>query len=133
MPEVVVLATHTWIWFINGDFDQFPEHWKPQIELADHVGISPVSCFEIALACQRGKLVLSCSPEAWFQDALAPAGIEVFELIPEIAVRAVGLSSIHRDPFDRIIMATALEHQAVLASVDSLFPRYPELENCLMQ
>ena len=62
----------------------------------------------LQLACQRGKLVLSCSPEAWFQDALAPAGIEVFELTPEIAVRAVGLSSIHRDPFDRIIMRNRL-------------------------
>ena len=39
---------------------------------------------------------------------------------------------IHKDPFDRLIIATALEYGAKLASVDSLFSKYPELENYLM-
>ena len=65
-------------------------------------------------------------------DALEPSGIELLSLIPEIAVRAVNLSPIHKDPFDRIIISTTLEYQAKLASIDGLFKQYPELNNYLM-
>ncbi|MEL7054089.1 MAG: PIN domain-containing protein [Cyanobacteria bacterium J06555_13] len=37
------------------------------------------------------------------------------------------------DPFDRLIIATAIEHKARLASIDRLFSEYSELENCLMK
>ena len=72
------------------------------------------------------------STSQWFQEALEPSGIVLLPLIPEIACRAVELSDIHRDPFDRLIIATALSYDARLASVDSLFPQYPELQGCLM-
>lgn len=66
------------------------------------------------------------------QEALAPSGISLFPLTPAIASGAVNLSPIHRDPFDRIIMATAIEYQAKLASIDGYFRQYPELGNFLM-
>jgi PIN domain nuclease of toxin-antitoxin system len=50
----------------------------------------------------------------------------------EITVRAVNLPDIHRDPFDRLIIATALEYGANLASADALFRRYPELVSVLI-
>jgi PIN domain nuclease of toxin-antitoxin system len=50
-----------------------------------------------------------------------------------ISARAVYLSPIHKDPFDRIIIASVLEHQAELASIDGNFPKYPELQSLLMQ
>ena len=133
MPEVIVLDTHVWLWFINGDFRKFPESWRDRIETADHVGISPVSCYEIALAAQRGRLDLPSEPEEWFRESLAPTGVEIFPLSPEIAAKAVSLTPVHRDPFDRIIIATALENQAWLASIDGLFTRYPELSESLMR
>lgn len=96
------------------------------------MGISSVSFYEVALAEQRGRLLLLCDVEEWFQQALEPSGISLFHLTPEIASRAVNLSAIHRDPFDRIIIATAVEYQAKLASIDSYFRQYPELQNLLM-
>jgi len=97
------------------------------------VGVSVISCYEIALAHQRGRLELACTANQWFQDALAPAGITIFPLIPEIACRAVELSPIHKDPFDRLIIAIALENGAKLASVDRSFAQYSELETCLLK
>jgi PIN domain nuclease of toxin-antitoxin system len=85
------------------------------------------------LAQQQGKLLLPCSAQEWCQTALFPVGIDIFPLTPDIAFRAVHLSPIHRDPFDRIIMATALEYQAKLVSVDRMIILYPELLNCLLQ
>jgi PIN domain nuclease of toxin-antitoxin system len=97
------------------------------------VSISAISCYEIALAHQRGRLELPYAASEWFQDALAPAGITVFPLTPEIACHAVELSPVHKDPFDRLIIATALEYGAKLASVDRSFAQYSELENFLLK
>ncbi len=132
MSEIIVLDTHIWLWYINGDFDKFPEHWQQQIKVADLVGISPISCYEIVLAYTKGRLHLDIPVQQWLMDSLHPSGIELLSLTPEISFRAVNLSPIHKDPFDRIIIATALEYKAMLASVDSLFSRYSELKNVLL-
>lgn len=128
----IILDTHIWVWYINENFDRFPSVWVEQIRQAGMVGISAISCYEIVLAYHKGRLKLDLPLEQWLKDALQPAGIELIPLSPEIAIKAVNLSPVHKDPFDRIIIATALEHGAKLASIDSLFPKYPELENCLM-
>jgi PIN domain nuclease of toxin-antitoxin system len=132
MSEIIVLDTHIWLWLINSDFDRFPPSWLQRFELAEILAVSPLSCYEIALAQSRGRLELTCSSREWFSRALATAKIELLPLTTEIAVRAVNLSPIHKDPFDRLIIATALEYGAKLASVDNLFSKYPELENYLM-
>lgn len=133
MPQIIVLDTHIWYWWITKNFQKFPTQWLDIIETAERVAVSPVSCFEIALSNQRGRLTLPCESAKWLQEALAPAGIELLPISAAIAARAVKLAAIHKDPFDRIIIASALEYQAQLASVDSLFPLYPELESSLLQ
>jgi PIN domain nuclease of toxin-antitoxin system len=132
MSEVIVLDTHIWFWWINQEFRRFPSHWRDRTEAAEQVGISAISCYEIALAQQRGRLELPCPTSEWFQEALEPAGVLIFSLMPAIASRAVELSPVHKDPFDRLIIATALEYGAKLASLDGLFAQYPELETCLL-
>jgi PIN domain nuclease of toxin-antitoxin system len=132
MSEVIVLDTHIWFWLMTQEFGRFPTHWRDAIETAQTVGVSAISCYEVTLAYQRGRLELPCPPDQWFNEALDPSGIILLPLTPKIACRAVELSAIHRDPFDRLIIATALSYDARLASVDSLFPQYPELQGCLM-
>jgi len=68
----------------------------------------------------------------WFALALAGSDVELLPLTPEIAVRAVELPDIHRDPFDRIIIATALEMDTRLASVDGRFVSYTALAGHLI-
>ena len=133
MSGVIVLDTHVWLWLVNGDFDNLPGHWRSRIEAASRVGVCSVSCYEIALAHSRGRLELPSSAQAWFEGALAPVGVELFSLTPQIANRAVALSPIHNDPFDRMIMATTLVYEAKLASVDGLIFRYPELADRVLK
>ena len=45
----------------------------------------------------------------------------------------MNLSAIHKDPFDRIMIATTIEYQAQLASIDTLFSRYTELKPYLLK
>lgn len=60
------------------------------------------------------------------------SGITLLPITAEIAYKAVSLSPIHKDPFDRLIIATALVYQAKLASIDGLFYQYLELDTYLM-
>jgi len=90
MSEVIVLDTHIWLWFINANLDKIPSHWLTQIEAASQVGVSPVSCYEVALAHNRGRIE--------FQGALTTVGIDLFPVTEVIAARAVDLSPIHKDP-----------------------------------
>ena len=78
------------------------------------------------------RLSLPCNVDLWFKEALLPSGISLFPPTPIISARAVNLSPIHRDPFDRIIIATAIELQAKLARIDGYFKQYPELATLLM-
>ncbi|MGB5596957.1 MAG: type II toxin-antitoxin system VapC family toxin [Crocosphaera sp.] len=129
---MIVLDTHIWFWYINESFEQFPLEWVEEIRQAQQVGVSSISCYEIVLAHNKGRLEINMDVQQWLIDALEPSGIELLPLTPEIAVRAVNLSPIHKDPFDRIIISTALEYKAKLASIDGLFKQYPELKNYLM-
>jgi PIN domain nuclease of toxin-antitoxin system len=133
MPEVIVLDTHIWIWFITQEFERFPSAWRNVIDTAEDVAVASISCYEVALAHRKGRLRLPCPVDEWLEAALTPTGITQLPLTPEVACQGVTLSPIHKDPFDRLIIATALVYQAQLASVDGLFRRYPELHGVLME
>jgi PIN domain nuclease of toxin-antitoxin system len=117
---------------VNLEHDRLPPNMISEIENAPCVGVSPVSCFELALAHRRGRLKLPLSPRDWFARALAGSDVKLLPLTAEIAARAVDLADIHRDPFDRIIIATAIELNAKLASLDGHFVSYPELADRLI-
>ena len=133
MPEVIVLDTHVWLWLVNGNFESIPNHWLAEIESANQVGVCSISCYEIALAHSRGRIERPGTTEEWFESAFDPVGVELIPLTSQIASRAVSLSPVHKDPFDRLIIATTLTYEAVLASADGLIFRYPELVNCIMK
>ncbi len=102
MPQMIVLDTHIWLWLVTQDWQMFPATWREEIETAERVGVSPISCYEIVLAEERGRLELPCAAEDWFRDALAPMDIVLLPLTAEIACRAVGLSAVHRIKFSGI-------------------------------
>ena len=129
---MILLDTHIWFWWINLEHHRFSAELKEAISSSDRVAVSCVSCFEIALAAHRGRLSLPLPAHEWFIEALDNSGIELIPLMPQIAARAVVLAEVHRDPFDRIIIATALLENASLASLDTKFREYPELERLLL-
>lgn len=129
---MIVLDTHIWVnWIIGGD-TSLPKTVVDALQSEDRWAISAISCFELSLLVKRGKLELPIPTAEWIIEATTNSGIELLPLTCEIAQQSVLLSDIHRDPADRIIIATAIAHNAKLASVDSVFPNYPELQNHLI-
>jgi PIN domain nuclease of toxin-antitoxin system len=132
MSEIILLDTHIWVWWINEELQKLSATQIEMIEQSERVAISVVSCFEMAQIVKKGRLILPLPVREWIGKALTPAGIEALPLSAEISCQAVDLTEIHKDPFDRLIIATALNYQCRLISADGNFPSYPELGNSLI-
>ena len=96
------------------------------------VAVSAISCFEVAWLERHQGISLPCPPSKWFDHALGQSGILLLPITPTIAVRAVALHEHHSDPQDRLIMASAIEHNALLMYDDLKFAKYAELEGMLI-
>lgn len=129
---MMILDTHVWLWWVNLEHRRLPKRCLTQIEMADRIGVSVISCFKMAWLERHGRIVLPCDRADWFAKALAGSGVECLPLTPEIASRAVDLPEHHRDPQDRLIIATALVCGGQLMSLDQQFPAYQELAGLLL-
>ena len=90
------------------------------------MGISAISCWEVAKLVEKGRLVLPCPIADWLENALAYPGITLLPLTPEIAVESTTLPrSFHKDPADQIIVATARIHDCLLVTADQEILDYP--------
>lgn len=127
---MIVLDTHMWVWWVHGD----ERLTKTQAELieaseADLIGVSAISCWEIAKLVEHGRLHLPYSLREWFEQALSYPGIGLLELTPEIAIESTQLPrEFHRDPADQIIVATARVHDCPLVTSDGKLLSYPHVE-----
>jgi PIN domain nuclease of toxin-antitoxin system len=96
----------------------------------DLIGVSAISCWEVAKLVERGRLELPVSLEMWFEQALSYPGIRILELTPEIAIESTHLpGEFHRDPADQIIVATARVHDCPLVTSDERIQKYPHVKS----
>lgn len=96
------------------------------IEEADEVSVSAISCFEMAWLVHHGRIDLNMPFEYWFSQIEYNTDIQILPVTAQIGIRAVTLPEHHKDPQDRIIIATALFYDARLLSFDSAFSAYRE-------
>jgi PIN domain nuclease of toxin-antitoxin system len=86
--------------------------------------VSVVSAWEIAIKQSVGKLELPEPAEAWLPRVLKASGLEVLDVDLRSALRTRALPWHHRDPFDRLLVAQALEHGFTLCSRDAHLAAY---------
>lgn len=127
---MIILDTHIWIWWVNED-----EHLSPhqrsllQAHQPTGVGVSAISCWEVAKLVELGRLVLRDPVLEWLTQALTYPGCRLLPLTPQIAVESTQLPGpFHRDPADQIIVATARVHRCTVLTVDRKILDYPHVE-----
>jgi len=115
---MIVLDTHAWLWWATGD-DRLSRTVREAL-VDQPLGVSAMSCFEVARLAARGRIGLDRHVGLWVRQALAHEQVEPLALDPEIATSAALLdaNAFPGDPADRIIYATALAAGAVLATKD---------------
>lgn len=127
---MILLDTHVWIWWVHDEPDLTAGcRTLLQEHEGDGLGISAISCWEVAKLVQRNRLVLPVPLEQWMDQALGYPGIQVLDLSPRVAVESVQLpGEFHQDPADQLIVATARLHNVPLVTADKLILKYPHVQ-----
>ena len=121
---MLILDTHAWFqWVVAPEL--LPTSVQNCLNTSDRLAISAVSPYEIALHVERRRVQINLPLREWFAEAIAGFSITLLPFTPDIAACAATLPPIHRDPWDRIIIATALEHDALLLTKDDIIPLNP--------
>ena len=122
----ILFDTHTLIWFLSDS-----PHLTPQARgLLSREGVeiffSPISIEEIAIKHSLKPEVIPCEPSEVLADALA-SGLREIPFDAQAAVAVGALPWIHRDPFDRMLIAQAQTASLKLLSHDANVLRYGDV------
>ena len=127
---MIVVDTHIWVWWVHGDAS-LPASARALLDASEQtgIGVSAISCWEVAKLVEQNRLTLPCPVFDWLQQALAYPGVRLLELSPRICVESTQLPGVfHRDPADQIIVATARVLDAPLVTVDGRIQSYPHVK-----
>jgi len=117
----LLLDTHVWLRY-QGISGEVHKSALPILHRAAAEGtlyISVISIWETAMLVKRGRLSLNTSVHRWAEEALSKPGINLLPFSPEIAIESVNLPSpIHKDPADRILIASARVERMTLVTRD---------------
>jgi PIN domain nuclease of toxin-antitoxin system len=123
-----LLDTHVWAWSLTGD-QRLSKTAIGLMEKADNVFVSPVSLFEIGQKVRLGKWPEMAPFVQRLPALLQQQGGRVAALTPEICLDAAILEWRHRDPFDRLLAASAIASRVALISADTMFDSLADLDD----
>lgn len=126
---MILLDTHIWVRWQNSP-ETLSANILNLITESDALAVSAISCWEVAMLARKQRIELNMTISEWIEEALAYTDTCI-SIDRGILLLAASLPEHHRDPADRIIIATAIANQAQLISLDTQFSAYAELENLL--
>ena len=124
----LLLDSHALIWYVDQDQLVPPTAYATIANPANQLLVSAATVWEVAIKVGTGKLTLAGPYRPWMTKALSDLGATVLPITIEYADKQAGLSFHHRDPFDRLLIATAQEHGLALLTPDPTFAKYPNLK-----
>lgn len=127
---MILLDTHVWWWSLN-EPEKLSETAFNTIKETkiDQRAIASISIWEFAMMATRKKIELTITPAEWLSYALEKTGIRVKEISPAVAMEACHLpGNFHKDPADRIIVATARVNNMALITKDKKIIEYPQVK-----
>jgi PIN domain nuclease of toxin-antitoxin system len=120
----LLLDTHVFLWL-----NAAPERLGAVlIEIEDsrnRLVVSAATSWEIAIKHARGRLPLPDPPELYVPDLIRRIGAEALAIEHAHALGVAGLPPVHRDPFDRLLVAQAHSIEATLVTADKRIAGYP--------
>lgn len=116
----LLLDTHAWTWSLSADV-RLSAPAKAAIANAEIVLVSPISFFEIAQNVRSGKWPEMTPFAGRLGQILFEQGGFAADFTPDICLQAGLMNWDHRDPFDRLILATARAMNVPLVSADTVF------------
>ena len=121
----ILLDTHALLWF-----DQEPDRFSPKVRKALRskaatIFVSPVSVYELQRKLAIGKLPQAESLIQNFESRIIDYDFRFLPITARHALLAARLEWDHRDPFDRLLVAQAVEERCSLVTTD---PRFSDVD-----
>jgi PIN domain nuclease of toxin-antitoxin system len=121
----LLLDTHIFLWFIIGD-SKLPQRMREAVsDPENEVFLSVVSLWEIIIKYALGHLLLPKPPETYVPAQRKFFSIESLPVNEGSVFQVAKLPPLHRDPFDRLLIGQAIEHDLRLVTVDTAIRAYP--------
>lgn len=120
----LLLDTHVFIWWILDD-PRLAQRLRRAIADPDnHLYLSSASAWEMVIKASLGKLALPDPPETFIRAQLLSNAVEALPVTIDHTIRLASLPYIHRDPFDRMLVAQANCETLTLATDDPAIRHY---------
>lgn len=120
----ILIDTHIFLWLF-GQSDRISSNVRNLLRNQNNsIYFSAASAWEIAIKYGNGKLQLPDSPEIFVPDRINRANFSWLEIVHQHTLAVANLEQIHKDPFDRLLVAQANVENFSLLSADSVFDKY---------
>lgn len=131
---MILLDTHVLVWWLNGGFElSAAARAAIDGEISREEGqvmVSSITAWELAMLVQRQRLILRMDLESWLATAARIPQLRFIPVDNTIAINAAVLPEpFHKDPADRIIVATARALAAPLVTADERIRAYPQVRS----
>ncbi|EAQ70465.1 PIN-domain ribonuclease toxin [Synechococcus sp. RS9909] len=128
---MILLDTHVLIWWANGEHDRLSAAAIAAIEAEEQQRlVSAISCWEVAMLVERGRLGLNVDMERWLNLVASVPRLKLLPLSPAVAVASTRLPrTFHADPADRFLVAQARHLNIALVTADSKIRAYPHVRS----
>lgn len=129
MKGPLIIDTHIFLWLMEGNPELSPKEIKciQQFSKNDAILVSAISIWEIACLQKMGRITLKQPTENWVEEALQSPAIALAPLTPAILCESVALpGDFHKDPADRMIVATTRIMKATLLTRDKKILEYAD-------
>src|SRR5689334_1971651 len=120
----LLLDTHIFLWYIGADHRLSATHRAAIQDVSNEVFLSVASIWEATIKFQLGKLPLPARPELYLRAQRKIHLIETLVIEEGTIEQLAMLPPLHRDPFDRILLAQAIQHQLQILTVDAAVEAY---------
>jgi len=121
----LLLDTHAFIWWASEPERLSEKALAACVDTSNVLILSVASVWEMQIKLQLGKLTLSPLLSDLIENQQQANRLEVLPIELSHVLALAALPPHHKDPFDRLIIAQAIEEGAYLVSGDSVFRLYP--------
>lgn len=126
----LLLDTHVFLWLL-ADPERLGDHIGSFEDPRNQLFLSAASSWEIAIKAQLGRLDLPDNPKRYVPDRMRAIGAEPVAVQHTHALAVRELPPLHRDPFDRLLVAQARDLHLRIVTADEQIARY-EVETLLV-
>jgi len=120
----ILLDTHVFLW-LQTEPERLGVHLDTLADAETELLLSAASSWEIAIKYALGRLPLPDPPDRWTPGRIRAIGAQPIAVEHGHALAVASLPAVHRDPFDRLLVAQALALDATLTTADQVLTQYP--------